>query len=202
MKEVVIKNIMLSIRNNTDYTEQKLNEIKYGLESLYLTLTKIGVIYVISIILRTYKELSLIFLFYGILRLTGFGIHAKSTKECWIASLLVFVLFPYLLKLIVIPKYINIILSLIGTILLLIYSPADTVKRPLIHKKKRIMYKVITTLLASIYTVIVIFTKNNILSNTLTFSIILEMAMVLPISYKLFGLTYNNYLNYKERRIN
>ena len=171
MKEVVIKNIMLSIRNNTDYTEQKLNEIKYGLESLYLTLTKIGVIYVISIILRTYKELSLIFLFYGILRLTGFGIHAKSTKECWIASILVFVPFPY-------------------------------VKRPLIHKKKRIMYKVITTLLASIYTVIVIFTKNNILSNTLTFSIILEMAMVLPISYKLFGLTYNNYLNYKERRIN
>lgn len=202
MKEVVIKNIMLSIRNNTDYTEQKLNEIKYGLESLYLTLTKIGVIYVISITLRTYKELSLIFLFYGILRLTGFGIHAKSTKECWIASLLVFVPFPYLLKLIVIPKYINIILSLIGTILLLIYSPADTIKRPLIHKKKRIMYKVITTLLASIYTVIVIFTKNNILSNTLTFSIILEMTMVLPISYKLFGLTYNNYLNYKERRIN
>ena len=171
MKEVVIKNIMLSIRNNTDYTEQKLNEIKYGLESLYLTLTKIGVIYVISI------------------RLTGFGIHAKSTKECWIASILVFVPFPYLLKLIVIPKYINFILSLIGTILLLIYSPADTVKRPLIHKKKRIMYKVITTLLASIYTVIVIFTKNNILSNTLTFSIILEMTMVLPI-------------NYKERRIN
>ena len=85
---------------------------------------------------------------------------------------------------------------------MLIYSPADTVKRPLIHKKKRIMYKVITTLLASIYTVIVIFTKNNILSNTLTFSIILEMAMVLPINYKLFGLTYNNYLIYKERRIN
>ena len=87
MKEVVIKNIMLSIRNNTDYTEQKLNEIKYGLESLYLTLTKIGVIYVISIILRTYKELSLIFLFYGILRLTGFGIHAKSTNIIVIPTL-------------------------------------------------------------------------------------------------------------------
>lgn len=202
MKEVVIENIMLSIRNNTDYTERKLKEIKYGLESLYLTLTKIGVIYVISIILKTYKELSLIFLFYGILRLTGFGIHAKSTKECWIVSLLVFVPIPYILKLIVIPKYINIILSLIGTILLLIYSPADTTKRPLIHKKKRVMNKVITTILASIYTVIVIFTKNNILSNTLTFSIILEMIMVLPISYKLFGLTYNNYLNYKERRTN
>ena len=47
-----------------------------------------------------------------------------------------------------------------------------------------------------------VFIKDNILSNTLTFAILLEMVMVLPISYKLFGLTYNNYLNYQERRNN
>lgn len=202
MKEVIINNVMLNIKNNKDFTEQKLCEIKYGLESLYLTLTKIVVIYLISILLKTSKELSLVFLFYGILRLTGFGIHAKGSKECWIASLLVFVPFPYLLKVVLIPKYINIILSVMGTILLLIYSPADTKKRPLIHKKKRIMYKIITVLIASIYTMINVFIKDNILSNTLTFAILLEMVMVLPISYKLFGLTYNNYLNYQERRNN
>ena len=202
MKEVIINNVMLNIKNNKDFTEQKLCEIKYGLESLYLTLTKIVVIYLISILLKTSKELSLVFLFYGILRLTGFGLHAKNTKECWIISLLILVPFPYLLKVVLIPKYINIIISVLGTILLLIYSPADTKKRPLIHKKKRIMYKIITVLIASIYTMINVFIKDNILSNTLTFAILLEMVMVLPISYKLFGLTYNNYLNYKERRIN
>lgn len=202
MKEVIINNVMLNIKNNKDFTEQKLCEIKYGLESLYLTLTKIVVIYLISILLKTSKELSLVFLFYGILRLTGFGVHAKGSKECWIASLLVFVPFPYLLKVVLIPKYINIILSVIGTILLLLYSPADTKKRPLIHKKKRIMYKIITALIASIYTIINVFIKDNILSNTLTFAILLEMVMVLPISYKLFGLTYNNYLNYQGRRTN
>ena len=37
MKEVIINNIMLNIKNNKDYTEQKLNEIRYGLEALYLT---------------------------------------------------------------------------------------------------------------------------------------------------------------------
>ncbi|UKI57314.1 MAG: accessory gene regulator B family protein [Clostridium sp.] len=42
--------------------------------------------------------MSLVFLFYGILRLTGFGLHAKNTKECWIISLLILVPFPYLLK--------------------------------------------------------------------------------------------------------
>lgn len=202
MKEVIINNIMLNIKNNKNFTEQKLCEIKYGLESLYLTLTKIVVIYLISILLKTSKELSLVFLFYGILRLTGFGVHAKGSKECWIASLLVFVPFPYLLKVVLIPKYINTILSVIGTILLLIYSPADTKKRPLIHKKKRIMYKIFTALIASIYTMINVFINDNILSNTLTFAILLEMVMVLPISYKLFGLTYNNYLNYQGRRTN
>ena len=64
------------------------------------------------------------------------------------------------------------------------------------------MYKIITVLIASIYTMINVFIKDNILSNTLTFAILLEMVMVLPISYKLFGLTYNNYLNYQERRNN
>lgn len=202
MKEVIINNIMLNIKNNKDYTEQKLNEIRYGLEALYLTLTKIAVIYIIAVILNSYKELTLIFLLYGTLRLTGFGIHAKSSKECWISSLLIFVPIPYLLKFIFIPKYINIILSIIGTILLLIYSPADTEKRPLIHKKKRIIYKILTTTISTIYTILNIITKDNILSNIITFSILLEAIIVLPISYKLFGLKYNNYLNYKERRTN
>lgn len=202
MKEVIINNIMLNIKNNKDYTNQKLNEIKYGLEALYLTTTKISVIYIIAIILNSYKELTLIFLLYGTLRLTGFGIHAKSSKECWISSLLIFVPIPYLLKIIFIPKYINIILSIIGTILLLIYSPADTEKRPLIHKKKRIIYKILTTTISTIYTILNIIIKDNILSNIITFSILLEAIIVLPISYKLFGLKYNNYLNYKERRIN
>ncbi len=202
MKEVIINNIMLNIKNNKDYTDQKLNEIKYGLEALYLTTTKISVIYIIAIILNSYKELTLIFLLYGTLRLTGFGIHAKSSKECWISSLLIFVPIPYLLKIIFIPKYINIILSIIGTILLLIYSPADTEKRPLIHKKKRIIYKILTTTISTIYTILNIITKDNILSNIITFSILLEAIIVLPISYKLFGLKYNNYLNYKERRTN
>lgn len=202
MKEVIINNIMLNIKNNKDYTEQKLNEIRYGLEALYLTSTKIAVIYIIAVILNSYKELTLIFLLYGTLRLTGFGIHAKSSKECWISSLLIFVPIPYLLKFIFIPKYINIILSIIGTILLLIYSPADTEKRPLIHKKKRIIYKILTTTISIIYTILNIITKDNILSNIITFSILLEAIIVLPISYKLFGLKYNNYLNYKERRTN
>ncbi|MCI7084267.1 MAG: accessory gene regulator B family protein [Tenericutes bacterium] len=202
MKEVIINNIMLNIKNNKDYTEQKLNEIRYGLEALYLTSTKIAVIYIIAVILNSYKELTLIFLLYGTLRLTGFGIHAKSSKECWISSLLIFVPIPYLLKFIFIPKYINIILSIIGTILLLIYSPADTEKRPLIHKKKRIIYKILTTTISTIYTILNIITKDNILSNIITFSILLEAIIVLPISYKLFGLKYNNYLNYKERRTN
>ena len=202
MKEVIINNIMLNIKNNKDYTEQKLNEIRYGLEALYLTSTKIAVIYIIAVILNSYKELTLIFLLYGTLRLTGFGIHAKSSKECWISSLLIFVPIPYLLKFIFIPKYINIILSIIGTILLLIYSPADTEKRPLIHKKKRIIYKILTTTISTIYTILNIITKDNILSNIITFSILLEAIIVLTISYKLFGLKYNNYLNYKERRTN
>lgn len=198
MKEVIINNVMLNIKKNKNFNDTKLLEIKYGLESLYLTISKISVLYLISLLFNTYKELSLIFLFYSILRLTGFGIHAKNTKQCWLLSILIYVPFPYLLKIIYIPKVINIILSFIGMILLFIYSPSDTEKRPLINKKKRTIYKLITTFTSMIYLLLNIFIKDNILSNIITFSILLEVIMILPISYKLLGLKYNNYLYYKK----
>ncbi len=198
MKDVVINKIIEIIQKNYHYDDIKIKEIKYGLESIYLTIVKLIVIIILSIFIHAFKELCLFFMGYGLLRSTGFGLHAKKSWECWIFSIIIFLLIPYLIKTLQINNNYLLIGSLLLLPLIIIYAPSDTEKRPLIHKNKRIIYKTITSTITLIYILIIIFMKNIYYSKLLFFSILLETILVLPISYKLLGLKYNNYKRYKK----
>jgi accessory gene regulator protein AgrB len=41
--------------------------------------------------------------------------------------------------------------------------------------------------------------KNNTLSNCFIFALIIQIIIMLPITYKLFGVSYNNYKNYEVK---
>lgn len=198
MKDLIINKIMDSIKKKNKYSDTKLAEIKYGLSTLYINITKTIVIISLAIILNLIKELLLILLFYGILRLFGFGLHAKKTWQCWIGSLITFLLLPYLVKVLEINFYIRLIVSILSIIFIFIFAPADTEKRPLIRKKKRIIYKVLCTSTALALTIYSIFSKNILIQNSIFFSLILECFMISPLSYKIFKLKYANYKNYKK----
>lgn len=198
MKDLIIDKAMNSIKRKNNFDETKLAEIKYGLSTLYINITKTIVIITLSIILNLIKELLLILLFYGLLRLFGFGLHAKKTWQCWIGSLLTFLLLPYLVKLLIINFYIRLIISILSIVFIIIYAPADTEKRPLIRKKRRILYKILCTLIAIGLTIYSLLTKNVLIQNSIFFSLILECFMINPLSYKIFKLKYANYKNYKK----
>ena len=144
MKNLVVNSIMNNITKYYNYDDTKLDEIKYGIESLYLTISKTIIILIGCIILKIVKPLLLLFIFYGIIRLTGFGVHAKKSWHCWVTSLLMFIGIPILISIISVNNNIIFITYLICMILMLKYAPADTEKRPLINKNKRTLYKVLT----------------------------------------------------------
>jgi len=198
MKNKILDKIINIIQSYYNYDEIKIKEIRYGLESIYLTIVKIIVVIILSIIIHVFKELCLFFLFYGILRATGFGLHAKNSIECWFFTLLFFTLFPFLIKHLVINNNYLLVGSILLLPLIIIFSPADTEKRPLINEKKRKLYKILTTITTLIYILIIYFYKNIYISKTLFFSILLESLLVLPISYRLLKLQYNNYKRYKK----
>lgn len=200
MKDIIINNIMNQIKKYNDYDSTKLSEIKYGLETVYLTIIKTIVFIIIAILLKTIKELGLFMLLYGILRLTGFGVHAQKSIHCWISSIIIFVLIPILIKYIELTNCILYPLLLLSFIILSIYAPADTPKRPLINKKKRTIYKILTIIISFIYVILILCVKNNyIITNTLFYSMLLESFLVAPYTYKLFGVPYKNYKNYKRK---
>ncbi len=193
MKKIVLDYLINIISKNSNYSSTKLNEIRYGLETLYITITKTIVIVFISILFNTYKTLLLLLLFYSLLRLFGSGLHASKSIYCWISSIIVFILFPVIIDNIIIRKNILILTSTICTFLILFHSPSDTKKRPMKNAKKRLIDKIICTTISLVYLILIIMNKNSYYCNILLSSQIIETSLILPISYRLFNLRYNNY---------
>lgn len=199
MKKKLMGAMMNNIKKNiSQLNEEQLEIIEYGLEGLYLTFTKIIIILVLSILLNIVKETLLVLLFYNTIRLFAFGLHAKNSTACLITSLTLFIGGTYLAIYLNISLLVKIILSSICLILILIYAPADTEKRPLINKKKRKRFKILSIITSLIMTIIIIYLHNNYLSNFMIIGFIEATIMILPITYKLYGLPYNNYKNFSN----
>lgn len=198
LKKRILNYCMNAIKNNSDnkYDEVKLAEIRYGLEAIYLTITKLIIVFLVSIILKIFKETLIIMLFYNILRITGFGIHAKKSWMCLTSSLIIFIGCPFLALNVMIPVGVKICLCGLCVIGYYLYSPADSEKHPLVNRKKRALYRKITVTTSLIYTFICLYTTNMFLSNAVLCALMIELTMILPISYKIFKLPYNNYKNY------
>ena len=196
IKNFVVNRSMNLINDLNKYDKMQLEEIKYGIESIYLTLSKIIVILIISSILGLFKEAIIFLLIFNILRIFAFGLHASKSIWCWISSSISFIGIPYICKTFIFPNLIYIILPIICLVCFILYAPADTVKRPLINSRKRKLYKLLSIISCVIYFGLIIITTNFLIKNLLLFALILESILILPLTYKIFKLPYKNYLNY------
>lgn len=184
-------------KNNPTYQEEKLEEIRYGLESIYLTYTKIFLIFVLAYFLGIIKETLLLLVTYNIIRTFAFGIHATKSIYCLITSLMLFIGGVYVVKYMSLNIYVKAIISIILLICIYKYAPADTYKRPLINERKRKKYKVISTILGIAYVILIIIFNNYIISNYLLIGMLETVIMIHPIVYKIFNLPFDNYKKYK-----
>lgn len=173
-------------------------KIKYGLEVLYTVITKTIGILLMSLFLKTFKETIILMGFYLLLRLFSHGIHAKKSSHCWVASILTYGAFPLLIKYFVIKKIYILIMSIIAFICFIIWAPADTPKKPLINKKKRIIDKLLTLIISTTLMFVVILSKNSLINDCIFFSYIMSIISINPLTYKLFKIPFNNYKKYKN----
>lgn len=197
MKQFVLKKCMDTVKNKyPEYNQDKLDEIAYGLEVIYLTITKCIVIFSIAYLFGVLKELLILLLFYNFLRTTAFGMHAKKSWHCYLISIVVFVGGAMICRYVSINIYVKMILAIIGLVCMILYAPADTYKRPLINSKRRQIYKIISVLVSFIYVVIIYVYRDNIISNYLLVGLLAASMMIHPITYRVFQLPYNNYKTY------
>ena len=197
MKGFILEKCLEIVKSSyPEYDEDTLDEIRYGLEAIYLSLTKLVVILSLAYLLGILKETIFLCIAFNILRLSGFGLHATKSWMCWVSSSLIFLAIPYLCTVVTLPKVLIILFAFIFEINLLLFAPADTVKRPLIHKKKRIRWKVMVGITGLIFMYFIFRTENTLVQNILLSAMLVEGALVNPLVYKIFHLPYNNYKTY------
>ena len=197
MKNYFLKKIRKEIiKQYPKYSKDKVDEIMYGVEGIYLTITKTIIISLIALILGVFKELIFLLISFNFIRLFAFGMHANKSWICLLFSSTLFLGGAYLCKILVIPKNILITLFLIVLLIISIYAPSDTVKSPLINKKRRIIFKILSIAVAIIYFILTLIIKNNLFINAIIIGLIIECILILPTTYMIFKMPYKNYKSY------
>lgn len=195
MKEQFLKH---SLHFITTYQKDSCDEdtkerILYGLEGLYLSFTKLFVLSIIALLLGFFKGFIITLVLFNILRYPGFGFHANNSKTCLIFSSLLILGLPFALHQFVLSFWVKAVLCGISIVCFIIYAPADTQKRPLTNPKKRKIRKICATILAIIYSSIILFTSNQTISQLFLGALLIETILILPITYKLLKAPYGNY---------
>ena len=201
MKKKFINNSLKYIESKQSLTELDKKKIKYGLEGLYNLTTKFIVLIILAIIFDLMIELILLTSIYGLLRLYGFGLHAKKSWQCWITTIPIYIGGCFFIKYAILSPYITYIIWLFGLISFLLFAPADTKSRPLIHKEKRIRAKILSISIVIILFIINVFLKINIFLNATIYALTLESIIINPITYKIFNVPYNNYKTFQKNMV-
>ena len=194
MKEAFLNHTMNFIASNQkNLSEEDREKLSYGLEGLYMNVTKLALIFLIAFLLGFLKEFIIALILFNLLRFPGFGFHASKSIVCLITSTILILGIPYLFTNIEVSLTIKIILCIVSIITFIICAPADTWKRPLTNKKKRLLRKMCACSLAVIYSVMIIIFDGNMISNLLLSALLTETVLISPIMYLIFKEPYRNY---------
>ena len=198
MKDKFLNYSINIISDYKNLSSSEINRIKYGLEGIYLSLFKSIIILLLSYLLGILKEVFLNLIIFNLLRFFGFGFHASNSSQCLIISLLLFVLLPYTLLRINLSSIVIIIICICSIISFILFAPADTPKRPLPNKRKRIIRKLLTVVIGIIYSILIFILKEYYFSRIFLCSLIIESILINPFTYMIFKQKYNNYKYYSK----
>lgn len=199
MKEKFVESSINFINKYEECDDLKLKKLKYGLEGIYSLIVKLTVVIIISIITNTIKETLLFLLFYAGIRTFSYGMHAKSNRSCWITTITIYNVIPFIIRNYNIPNNLGYIVLGISLISMILWAPADTPKKPLIRKKQRLLCKIISTSVVILYFIVFLINNNTIVNNALIYALIIQSIFINPLSYKITSTKFNNYKYYKKK---
>lgn len=195
MKSKILNSTVIYLKKyNKGLSNDDLERINYGLEGLYLTLTKMIIIFVLALILGVFKEVFTLLILFNFIRYTGFGFHANTSLECLVLSTLNFIVIPLIFLNVNLTNDIKLIICILCIFSYLLFAPADTVKRPLPNKKKRLIRKIVTVCIGIVYSILVFILPE--FAPLLLSALVIQAIVIQPLLYKIFGQPYNNYKNY------
>ena len=201
MKKKFIESSLRLIKNNKSIDELGEKKLRYGLEGFYNVFVKTIVMLILAILLNIVVEYILLILVYSTLRLYGFGIHMKTSTQCWFTTVPIYIGGCFLMKYVTFSSSIALIVWLFGFLSFLLFAPADTPARPLIHPEKRKRAKILSLLILSSYFIFFYCIQSALVKNIILYGVIMESISINPIVYKLFHTPFNNYKSFVKTTV-
>lgn len=201
VKKKFIKQSINFIKSKKKITTLEEKKLLYGLEAFYNLFTKIIVLIILAFIFDCLKELLLLTFIYSTLRIYGFGIHAKTSLQCWFTTLPIYLGGCFFIKYCELPMVTLYIIWIFSFISFLLFAPADTPARPLIHKNKRIRAKILSIIILIGYLIISIYSNNISINNAIIYGLLMECLSINPVIYKLFNTPFNNYKYFQKTTV-
>ena len=199
-KKFIEKSIQL-IKQNREVELLEEKKLRYGLEAFYNLATKTIVLILLAILFDFGLELLLLTIIYSTLRLYGFGIHAKTSLQCWLTTIPVYIGGCLIIKYCEFPTTVSYIIWIFGFLSFLFFAPADTPARPLIRKNKRIRAKILSLCILTLSFVFFSLNTNYIYNNIILYAILMEAISINPLIYKLTNTPFNNYKIYNQSMV-
>lgn len=190
--------MMPFLEKYNNYTDKEKIVAHYGLETLYILVTKMFLIIIMSFIFGIFYETLIFCIIHSILRANAGGIHLKSGIACTFFSLTTFLGTTFFSIYVPIKGYLAGFVFIISFYLFLKYSPADTNKKPIIGAEKRKKRKIYSLITISIFGIIYYLNQNTFLGNCIIYTILLNAVLITPLIYKIFRSPYRNYLIYEN----
>lgn len=177
-----------------EFTDEKAEEINYGLQLLIGELPKTFIFILISILLGVFKEFLITIIVIFPYRAFSGGFHLKthlgcilgtSMFYCGIAYISKFSLFSYNTKYIL-----TILIWIFGILMCRLYAPADTENVPILRKKERKTKRILSYIVLTITLIIGAVIKNDTISNIIILGMLVQSIMISKLAYRI---TNNKY---------
>lgn len=186
-------------RNTPPKEEEEWEVIKYGIDATIMNSYKAVLLVALGAYLGILEYLLIAFLSFGLLRTFAGGFHLKQDWTCLILTTSVFLGIVYAGIYTNLPFIIELFVYLIGLMLVVLYSPADTEDKPYVNPKVRKRLKIGAIIVTISYIILTstIF-RDTITGNIIIYSLAFESFFITPFAYKIMGRRYRNYEHYQK----
>jgi len=196
--DLIATNIACWIKKRTSIDELEYLKIKLGIEVILINLMKGIIVYGGALVLNIFYLTLIFHSSYLFIRSKSHGLHAETSANCTIISVILFVLLPYISKDMIFSDFFIFIIFVISFCCLICYAPADTGNQPLIGREKRGELRKQSLIRCVILLLITLGVQNSIMKVMITLGVISQIIFILPVTYKLLKRSYNNYEKYEE----
>lgn len=177
-----------------EFTDEKAEEINYGLQLLIGELPKTFIFILISILLGVFKEFLITIIVIFPYRAFSGGFHLKTHLGCILGTSMFYCGIAYISKLSLFSyntKYIlTILIWIFGILMCRLYAPADTENVPILRKKERKTKRILSYIVLTITLIIGAVIKNDTISNIIILGMLVQSIMISKLAYRI---TNNKY---------